>query len=123
MLQEISSFKECLKLIEYHKKIEELLYDWKDEIPDKIVHSTDSDKNYKIRAAWFQLLLSYIEKGVKDGYLDKKLDDATKIIIQDYKELNESDSKNKEEYKKIIEEANNILLNALNHISKIYILE
>ncbi|MCD6226571.1 MAG: hypothetical protein J7J93_02125 [Candidatus Aenigmarchaeota archaeon] len=123
MLQEISSFKECLKLIEYHKKIEELLYDWKDKIPDKIVHSTDFDKNYKIRAVWFQLLLSYIEKGVKDGYLDKELDDATKKIIQGYKKLNEGDSKNKKEYKKIIEEANNILLNALNHISKIYILE
>ena len=65
------------------ERINNYLSGWSNEIPDRILHSTDKDRNYKVRKGWFNGivgeigLLDYMggvagpEKAVIDNFTDE----------------------------------------------------
>lgn len=54
---------------------------YKNEIPDQIIHSTDSDNNYKARVAWFTSLVGMLEP-FKEDYLED-LEDRESLELLD----------------------------------------
>lgn len=56
---------------EYLAKLKELRHDWKDEIPTKIIHSTSPDILYKARKAWFQLVITELQNGLRNEILEQ----------------------------------------------------
>jgi len=46
-----------------------LRIDWKDEIPNRIVHSWDEDNLFKVRTGWFGMVAADIEKLLTEGQL------------------------------------------------------
>ena len=42
-------------------------HDFSDEIPDKILHSTDKDNKYKVRRNWFAGVTADVEYAISEG--------------------------------------------------------
>lgn len=60
---------------------QELLNDYDDEVMEEIVHSG----KFKVRKAWFMLVMGYLQKGVEQGKItDPETIDAIKFFIKDY---------------------------------------
>jgi len=53
----------------YLKAFKRLRYDWKDDIPERELHSPDG--NYKVRGGWFHAISLRSETAIELGLLDK----------------------------------------------------
>lgn len=42
---------------------------WKDEIPDRVIHSSDNDNKFKVRRNWFQAVVGTVESLVDTGQI------------------------------------------------------
>ena len=58
----------------YLSSFQQLRYIWKDAIPDRVVHSSDPDNQYKVRKGWFVAILSDAEEFAKQFNVGPALD-------------------------------------------------
>lgn len=54
-----TTISEREKLIQH---LQTLRDDWKDEIPNQVIHSDNIDKQYKVRGNWFQGIIADIDE-------------------------------------------------------------
>lgn len=73
------------------KNLKTLRDGFSDEIPDRIISSTDRINKYKVRAGWFQSVVSCLDLAelhgcVSDPVALEKVEDFRKWVIGDYKD-------------------------------------
>jgi hypothetical protein len=69
---------------EYIAKFNRLLHTYKDEIPDKIVHSTSEDSRYKCRAGWWGQITLGVSSLIGKNVLSEFTVDYYHQVMEDY---------------------------------------
>jgi hypothetical protein len=62
-------------------KLRYLRDDFSEEIPKRIIHSTDPDNRYKVRAAWFTCVSAYLSLGMRKGFISDELRERAQEFI------------------------------------------
>ena len=90
------------------ERLRQLRNDFKDEVPDRIVHSCDPDNRYKIRTGWFVGVRADVCNLLRDG---KIVDIAERAAAEELVERFSSDEWVQRDYNtpEDIAEANRLL--------------
>jgi hypothetical protein len=72
--------------LNFQQRLNGLLNDWSEEIPDEIIHSTSEKKNYKVRGGWFTAIIHSIELGIHKGYIPESFTTEVHSFLKDFKE-------------------------------------
>jgi hypothetical protein len=60
------------------------LDDFSNEIPDKVINSTDENRNYKVRKGWFNAIFGEIGLLQMIGYLESGESELVDCFLEDY---------------------------------------
>lgn len=96
--------------IDYFDVLRELRDDWSNNIPRRIVHSTDADNRYKIRIGWWTALILSLEGAIESGMVP---DFNTRISVLKFTWKYEHLFQFRDPTRKDIKEANELLNNLL----------
>jgi hypothetical protein len=66
------------------EKLKEFRKDWKEEIPEKVIHSNDTNKKYKVRRVWFQGVVGIVESLLMGGHLKPDQVVAANSILEKF---------------------------------------
>ena len=102
-------------ILDYLSHLKHLRYEFKDDIPEKILHSNSPNSNYKVRKSWFVGVVADATNIITDGYATNTSKQIYKEFVDKYWSTNISQLTTEEE----IKEANKLLDHLIGDLEKL----